>query len=98
MTRYPPVALVLCWLVLLALLAMTVLLAYQPLGALNTWLALAIASGKALIVAAVFMELREQRGLTVAFALAGFLWLAILLWLAGADFLTRPEFPPAFPR
>ena len=36
-------------------------LSYQPLGAFNGPVALGIATVKALIVAAVFMELRERR-------------------------------------
>lgn len=60
------------WLALLALLGLTVLVAYQPLGALNTVVALLVAALKALIIATVFMELRERPGLTVAFAMAGF--------------------------
>jgi len=94
MTWYPPRMVALSWGTLLALLALTVLLAYQPLGSFNTVIALAIATVKALIVAAIFMELRERGGLMIAFAAAGFFWLAILLWLAGTDFLTRPQFPP----
>jgi cytochrome c oxidase subunit IV len=95
MTRYPPTILLLSWLALLALLALTVFLAYQPLGPLNMWIALAIAILKGLIVLAVFMELRERGGLTIAFAAAGFFWLGVLLWLAGVDFATRAQFPPA---
>ena len=94
MNRYPPRALMISWLALLALLAGTVTLAYQPLGTFNLGIALLIATIKAAIVAAVFMELREHRGLVIAFASAGFFWLGILLWLAGADFVTRPQFPP----
>jgi hypothetical protein len=40
------------------------------------------------LVVAIFMELRERRPLIVAFACAGFFWLAILMWLAFADFTT----------
>jgi cytochrome c oxidase subunit 4 len=86
----PPRALLWSWLALLGLLGSTVFAAYVPLGAFNTALALVIALGKALIVAAVFMELRERRGLTLAFAGTGFFWLGIMLWLALADYLTRP--------
>jgi cytochrome c oxidase subunit IV len=92
-----PSALLWALLALLALLALTTALAYQRLGALNTPIALAIATTKALVVAAIFMELRERRPLTIAFAAAGFFWLAILLWLAATDFLTRPDFPPRSP-
>lgn len=90
MSWYPPRALVISWLSLLALVCATVFAAYLPLGTWNTVVALSIAAVKALIVAAIFMELRERRGLTLAFAGAGFFWLAIMLWLALADFLTRP--------
>jgi cytochrome c oxidase subunit 4 len=79
------------------LLGLTVTLAYQRLGAFNTPIALAIATAKALLVAAIFMELRERRSLVIAFAGAGFFWLAILMWLAATDFLTRPGFPPRQP-
>jgi hypothetical protein len=30
----------------------------------------------------------------IAFAAAGFFWLAILIWLSGTDFVTRAQFPP----
>ncbi|MGB7256958.1 MAG: cytochrome C oxidase subunit IV family protein [Pseudolabrys sp.] len=91
----PPRILLLSWGGLLALLTLTVFGAYQPLGAFNTGLALTIALCKALIVLAIFMELRERNALTIAFAGAGFFWLAIMLWLALSDFVTRPNFPPS---
>lgn len=94
---YPPSILLWALLGLLALLASTVVLAYQRLGAFNTPIALAIATTKALLVAAIFMELRERRALMIAFAGAGVFWLAILMWLAATDFTTRPEFPPRPP-
>jgi cytochrome c oxidase subunit IV len=94
-TRRPSRLLVLSWLSLLALLATTVFAAYWPLGAANTIIAVAIATAKAAIVAVVFMELRERHSLTMAFAGAGFFWLGIMLWLAMADYVTRPNFPPA---
>jgi cytochrome c oxidase subunit IV len=90
----PPTDLVLSWLGLMALLGLTVFGAYQPLGAINTVLALTIAVGKSLIVAAIFMELRRSSALTIAFAGAGFFWLGIMLWLALADFMTRPAIEP----
>jgi cytochrome c oxidase subunit 4 len=76
------------------LLGITVTLAYQPLGRFNGPIALTIATIKTLIVAAIFMELRDRRPLTLAFAGAGLFWLAVLLWLASADFTRRPGFPP----
>ena len=97
-SRRPPRALLGSWLALLALLGLTVTLAYQPLGALNGPISLAIAATKALIVGAVFMELRHRRPLTIAAAAVGVCWLAILLWLAATDFTRRPmlnELPTA---
>jgi cytochrome c oxidase subunit IV len=94
MTWHPPRLLVLVWLALLALLGLTVLLAYQPLGEFNYPVALTIAVTKALLIAIIFMELREQRGLIIAFAGAGVFWLGLLIWLAGTDYMTRADFPP----
>ncbi len=94
-TRRPPRSLVLSWIALMALLAATVFIAYLPLGIANTMIAVTIAILKAAVVAAVFMELRERHPLTLAFAGAGLFWLGILFWLAFADYLTRPNFPPA---
>jgi cytochrome c oxidase subunit 4 len=90
----PPRLLLMSWAALLALLALTVFSAYQPLGTFNTVVAMTIALVKALIVLAIFMELRRHSALTVAFASAGFFWLAIMLWLALGDYVTRPNFPP----
>ena len=85
----PPLALVGAWLALLSLLAMTVALAYVPLGAGNAVVALSIGTMKAGLVAAIFMELRNRNGLTLVFAAAGLFWLGILLWLGLMDFMTR---------
>ena len=93
MSHWPPRAIVIAWAALLALLGTTVVLSYQPLGRGNLVVALCIAAAKAVIIAAVFMELRESRHLTIVFAAAGIFWFAILLWLSGIDFTTRPMFP-----
>ena len=85
----PPFYLVASWLGLVGLLALTVAMAYQPLGAGNLPVALGIGAAKAAIVAAVFMELRHRGARTFIFAAAGLFWLAILLWLGSMDFLTR---------
>src|SRR5205823_3701298 len=69
---YPPRTIVRAFLALLALLGLTIGFAYLRLGSFNTPLALTIATMKALIVAAIFMELRERASLTIAFAGAGF--------------------------
>ncbi|MGY3551647.1 cytochrome c oxidase subunit 4 [Bradyrhizobium sp. USDA 4472] len=85
----PPLALIGAWLGLLALLALTITLAYVPLGAGNAVVALTIATIKAGLVATIFMELWHRRGLTLVFAGAGLFWLGILLYLGSMDFLTR---------
>jgi len=85
----PPLPLVLAWLALLALLALTVTLAYQPLGTFNAVIALSIATIKTAVVTAFFMELRHRGSRTFIFAGAGLFWLGILLWLGLMDFLTR---------
>jgi cytochrome c oxidase subunit 4 len=90
--RAPPRVLLLSWLGLLSLLAITVFAAYQPLGVFNTGLSLAIATAKALLVAVIFMELRRASALTLAVAAAGLFWLAIMLWLAMGDYVTRSGF------
>jgi cytochrome c oxidase subunit 4 len=81
--------LILAWLALLLLLALTLGLAYVPIGRVNWLVALGVASAKALVVLAVFMELREGPSLRWVFAAAGFFWLAILLFLSLADYATR---------
>lgn len=88
-TWRPPFPLVASWLGLLALLALTVTLAYLPLGAFNIAVALGIGATKAAIVAALFMELWHRGAKTLVFATAGLFWLAILLWLGLMDFMTR---------
>jgi cytochrome c oxidase subunit IV len=85
----PPLALVAAWLGLLALLALTVTLAYLPLGAFNLVVALGIGATKAAIVAALFMELWHRGARMLVFATAGLFWLSILLWLGLMDFMTR---------
>lgn len=95
MSWYPARALVLSWIGLLVLLGLTMFIAYQPLGTFNTVIALGIATMKALLIAAIFMELHERNGITIAFAAAGFFWLAVMLWLAFSDYTTRANFPSA---
>jgi cytochrome c oxidase subunit 4 len=85
----PPFPLIASWLGLLASLALTVTLAYLPLGTFNAVVAIGIGATKAAIVAAIFMELWHRGARTMVFAIAGLFWLAILLWLGLMDFLTR---------
>jgi cytochrome c oxidase subunit 4 len=93
----PPLHLVISWVALCLLLALTVTLAYEPLGNFNTPIALTIATTKGLIVALIFMELRTSRPLTRFAAAAGLGWFVILLWLTWTDFSSRSYFPPVLP-
>jgi cytochrome c oxidase subunit IV len=63
------------------------------LGWLNTFSAVTIASVKAFLVAAIFMDLRHSHRLNWVFFLAGIFWLGILIALSLNDFLTRSWLP-----
>jgi cytochrome c oxidase subunit 4 len=77
------------FLALLALLGLTVGVAYLDLGKLNLAAAMAIATGKAVLIISFFMHVRYGQKLTWVFAGAGFFWLAIMLALAMTDYATR---------
>lgn len=74
---------------LLALLALTVAVAYLELGTLGLALALTIAVIKAVLVILYFMHVRYSNSLIALFALTGFVWLLLLLGLTLNDYLSR---------
>jgi cytochrome c oxidase subunit IV len=74
---------------LLALLCLTVGLAYVNMGVGNTIVALVIAVIKMLLVILFFMHAFYDRGLTRVVIVAGFLWLSILIVLSCSDVFTR---------
>lgn len=78
---------------LMVLTAATVWAAFQHLGIWNTPVALAIAVAKALLVALVFMHLRDSPRLTRIVVVASLGWLAILILITASDYLTRPWLP-----
>src|SRR5215212_432875 len=78
---------------LLALTALTMGLAFVPLGPWQTPIALGIAATKALLIAAVFMHLRSGTATTRLTAIAGLFWLAILLAGTLDDVVTRGWLP-----
>ena len=80
---------VLTWVALIALLALTVGLAFLPLGPFRSLVAYAIATAKAALVLWFFMEMRREGGIPRLAAAAGFVWISVLLILSSADFLTR---------
>ena len=81
--------LVLVYVALIGLLALTAGSVALPAGWWTTPVSLAIAVAKAILIFYFFMRLRTQSGLVRVFALAGFFWLAILLVLTAADYFTR---------
>ena len=84
-----PIVYVLVWLVLLALLALTVGSAFLPLGWANTPLNLAISVMQAALVMLFSMHLRSAHPLMKIIALIGFFGIAILITLSLFDVLTR---------
>ena len=77
------------YVLLLALLAISALVARLPAGAWSSPAALAIAAVKTALVFWFFMKLRDHPGLPRIVAVSGLFWLGLLLVLALADYLTR---------
>jgi cytochrome c oxidase subunit 4 len=74
---------------LLVLTGVTTAVAYVDLGPFSVVAALAIAVVKMLLVALFFMHLRHSTTLTRIVVIGGLLWLAILIGLSMADFVSR---------
>jgi len=77
--------LVIVWIALLFGTWMTVSATYFDLGALNIWIGLAIATGKALLVALYFMHLRWDKPFNAFVFLSAFAFLAIFIGIAMMD-------------
>jgi len=75
--------------VLMALTAVTVMVAFVDLGPLNSVMALTIAVLKATLVVLFFMHAKYSPRLTQLVIAGGLLWLVILLSLTFSDYLTR---------
>ncbi len=78
-------------------LAATVAVAYVPLGSWNLVVALAIAFTKATLVVLIFMHVLNSPRLTWIAVFAGLIWLAIMLSLMMADYMTRSWLPTRDP-
>ena len=78
---------------LLALTAITVGVAFLDLGIFNNLVALGIAMGKAMLVIAIFMHLKDSARILWIVAFAGFMWLAVLLALSMSDLVSRGWVP-----
>jgi cytochrome c oxidase subunit 4 len=85
---------VLVWMTLMCLTALTAGVSWLNLGSWSGFIALAIASTKALLVALFFMHLRyTHQKMAWLIAVAGFFWLSILLSLSATDYVTRNFLP-----
>lgn len=80
---------ILVFVTLLLLTLLTVDVAFMEAGWLNLYIALAIATCKALLVILFFMHVRYSPRLTWVFVGAGFFWLVILFVFTLGDYLTR---------
>ena len=88
-----PAAYVVVTVVLLAMTAANVGLAYLDLGGWNSLVSLAIAAIEVVIMALVFMHLRWSKPVTRLAAVVGLVWLAILMTGTLEDVLTRGWLP-----
>ena len=80
------------WVVFITLLLLTLVtldVAFYNVGAMNIYIALAVATTKATLVLLYFMHVRYAPPLTAVFAGVGFIYLIILLAFTLSDFLTR---------
>ncbi|QDT74947.1 cytochrome C oxidase subunit IV family protein [Lacipirellula limnantheis] len=75
----------------------TVAVSYVPLGSWNLVVALAIAFTKAILVVLIFMHVLNSPRLTWIAVSAGVIWLAIMLSLMMADYMTRSWLPTRAP-
>ena len=74
---------------LIALVALTVGVAFLDLGPFGVPIALTIASVKALLILLYFMHVRYSSHVSWIYAGAGFFWLLILIVLTLSDYLSR---------
>jgi cytochrome c oxidase subunit 4 len=81
------------FLALMVLTAVTTAVAFFDLGPLNTPVALAIAVTKALLVVLFFMHVRHSTMLTKIVVFGGTFWLALLIGITMADYVSRGWLP-----
>lgn len=81
--------LVMVFLALMVLTAITVGVSFINLGAFSAVVALTIAAIKAMLVILFFMEVRYSSKMTMAAIVAGCFFLGLLLFLTMADYISR---------
>ena len=79
--------------ILMALLVLTVGVAFINLGPVNIVVAMTVAIVKATLVVLFFMHVRYSSRLTQIFVVAAFLWLGIMFVFTFADYATRAWTP-----
>jgi cytochrome c oxidase subunit 4 len=87
--------LVLVWVALLILLALTISATFLPIGPLKPVVNFGIALAKATLIFWFYMHLREESGLVRLAAVGAGAWLVIMLLLMSSDYLTRFWFKAA---
>lgn len=75
--------------ILMALLFLTVAAAYVDLGVFGLPVAMTIATAKAALILLYFMHVRYSSKLQWIFSTAAFLWLALMILITLADYLSR---------
>jgi cytochrome c oxidase subunit 4 len=89
---------VLVYLLLMGLLALTIGATFLPLGPFKPVANLGIAILKTGLIVWVFMHLREVAPMVRLFAAAALFWLALLIGLGLTDWLTRETLPGPRPQ
>ncbi|HEX6288786.1 MAG TPA: cytochrome C oxidase subunit IV family protein [Herpetosiphonaceae bacterium] len=79
--------------VLFVLFILTVVVAFFDLGLLNFVVAISIAAAKAVLIILYFMHVRYSSRMTWVFAGAAFVWLALMLGMTMADYISRSWLP-----
>ncbi len=93
----PPRILLGVWAALLVLTVLTVAVTRVDLGALNVWVALGIATVKAILVALFFMHLRYDKPFNSVVLVSSIFFLALFLGLALLDTLHyRADLIPSY--
>jgi cytochrome c oxidase subunit 4 len=82
-----------CWLALLLIAALEFGGSFIPLAPSHRPLLLLPAIGMVVLVGVMFMRVRRGAALVRGFALAGLVWLSLLLGLGTMDPLTRAVYP-----
>jgi cytochrome c oxidase subunit IV len=77
------------WLALIALLALTLVLAFTPMGGLNVFANLAVAFIMAILSVLFLMGLRGDSALVKLVAVSSLFWLLIMFSLTFTDYFTR---------